>query len=173
MNGRLRDLTMNTDGSQNITVTVTGVDWRGQYEALRGRDVEIDIRPRRKRRSLDANAYAWVLIDKIAAAMRIGRTEVYRNAIRDIGGVSTTICVTDGALERLRSGWEAHGIGWQTETFPSKVKGCTNVTLYYGSSTYDAAQMGALIDHLIQDAEGLGVETITPDEKKRLLAAMK
>jgi hypothetical protein len=164
---------MNQDGSQNITVTVTGADWRGQYEALRDRDVEIDIRPRRKRRSLDANAYAWVLIDKIAEAMRIGRTEVYRNAIRDIGGVSTTICVTDGALERLRSGWEAHGIGWQTETFPSKVKGCTNVTLYYGSSTYDSAQMGALIDHLIQDAEGLGVETITPEEKKRLLAAMK
>lgn len=39
----------------------------------------------KKKRSLDANAYLWVLVGKIAAAVGIPTDEVYRNAIRDAG----------------------------------------------------------------------------------------
>lgn len=168
MIGQLKDLTINRDGSQNITVTVTG-DFRASYDGLRGKTLDIDIKAHRNRRSLDANAYCWVLVDKIAEAMHYKKEEVYKNAIRDVPGVSEIICVQNKAVDRLREGWQAHGLGWQTDTLPSQIKGCTNVILYYGSSTFDTKQMSALIDSLIQDAEGLGIETITPAEKERLL----
>ena len=168
MIGLLKDLTLNRDGSQNISVTVRG-DARQTFDQLSGQEVEITLKPWRKKRSLDANAYAWVLIDRIAARMGLKKADVYRNAIREIGGVSEVICIQDKAVDRLREGWEAHGLGWQTDTMPSKLTGCTNVVLYYGSSTYNTEQMTALIDSLIQDAEALGIETITPAEKERLL----
>ena len=47
------------------------VNERNDFEALvdemRGKDkLSIEVKPFRQRRSLDANAYAWVLIDKLA-----------------------------------------------------------------------------------------------------------
>ena len=69
----------------------------------------------------------------------------------------------------LRESWEARGIGWQTETMPSKVEGCTNVVLYYGSSVYDTKQMSLLIDHLVQDAKAIGIETLTPRELESMM----
>ena len=122
-------------------------------------------------RSLDANAYFWVLCDKLAEATGQSKTDIYRASIREIGGVSDTVCVQDRAVDKLVQGWGKNGIGWLAETSPSKLPGCTNVTLYYGSSTYDRKQMSRLIDSIVQDCKAVGVETMTPVELARLTAA--
>ena len=57
-----------------------------------------------------------------------------------------------------------NGIGWQTERFPSKLPGCVNVILYYGSSTYDSAQMSVLIDRIVEECKLQNIPTATPDE---------
>jgi hypothetical protein len=167
MKGKLKDLTRNMDGTWNLTVTVDG-DCRVIWDKYREKDVDLEVKQHRNKRSLDANGYAWVLMDKIAARMHIDKVDVYREEIKSIGGVSETVCVQDKAVDRLRHGWEQNGIGWQTDTMPSKLKGCTNVILYYGSSTYDTQQMSLLIDHIVQDAKALGIETMTPDELEDL-----
>jgi hypothetical protein len=166
MKGELRDLTFGANGEQHITVTVRE-DFRERYDALKSGEISIEIKKYRKPRSLDANAYAWVLIDKIAASAGTDKATVYREAIRNVGGVSETVCVKDSAVERLRRAWGQNGLGWQTETVKSKLDGCTNVILYYGSSTYDSGQMSNLIDCLVQDAKALGIETATPSELAR------
>lgn len=128
-----------------------------------------EIRPFRKRRSLDANAYFWVLVSKLAEQLRITKEEVYRECIRNIGGNSEIVCVKTQAVERLCQGWQKNGLGWIAETFPSKLEGCTNVTLYYGSSTYDSKQMSDLIEIVVQECKELGIETMTPAELSLLL----
>ena len=55
MKGRLKDLTVNRDGTQNITITVTA-DFTEEFDELQGKDVTVEIRKASKRRSLDANA---------------------------------------------------------------------------------------------------------------------
>jgi hypothetical protein len=125
-------------------------------------DTEYELKEVKRKRSRDANAYAWQLIDKIAAAMNASKIDVYRAAIRDIGGVSETVCVKQEAADKLISGWTRNGLGWQAETIPSKLPDCVNIVLYYGSSTYDTAQMCRLIENLIQDAKALNIETIPP-----------
>lgn len=168
MNARSHDLTRTMNGQYIWSFVVDG-DPRPLYEALRDQALDLDVKKHRNRRSLDANAYAWVLIGKLAETLRIDREDVYKNAIRAIGGTSTIVCVQDKALDALQEGWKAKGIGWQTETMPSKVDGCTNVILYYGSSTYDTNQMSLLIDHLVQDAKDQGIETLPPAELERML----
>ena len=168
MIGKLSGFTYNRDGSQNITVTVTD-NFAQEYEELKDNDVSVEIKKFFKKRSLDASAYAWTIIDKIAEKTGERKKDVYRHAIREIGGVSTIICVRDIAADSLCRGWEEHGTGWMTEKTKSKIPGCTNVTLWYGSSVYDTKQMSALIDSLIQDAEALGIPTITEKEKEQLI----
>lgn len=122
----------------------------------------------RKKRSLDANAYAWVLIGKLSEKTNIPAEEIYRAAIKEIGNYEI-VCVQNEAVDSLRSVWEKNGIGWQTATMPSRIEGCTNVVLHYGSSTYDVAQMARLITNLQQDCEQLGIETKSPEELLSLL----
>ncbi len=128
----------------------------------------IEVKQFKNKRSLDANAYCWVLIGKLAEKTGIKKSDIYRNAIREIGGNSETVCVQDKAVDKLVKGWECHGLGWQTETSKSKLDGCTNVTLYYGSSIYDTKQMSQLIDSIVQDCKAVGIETMTPQELQRL-----
>lgn len=133
-----------------------------------GKRYTVEIKEYRPKRSLDSNGYLWVLCDKIAERMGISKVEVYRKAIKEIGGNSDTVCVMEKAADALCNGWEHNGLGWVTERFPSKIDGCVNVTLYYGSSTYDSTTMSRLIDSLIEDAKELGIETMTPQELARL-----
>ncbi len=167
MKGRLLDLSLGLNRKQRLTLEIDD-DFRSGFDKLHVADVDIEIKKFRQKRSLDANAYAWKLIDKIAKVMRIEKKQVYREAIRSIGGVSETVCVQAAAVDRLCSSWAAHGLGWQAEVMPSKIEGCSNVVLYFGSSTYDTKQMSILIDQLIQDAKALGIETLPPDELSRL-----
>ena len=89
-------------------------------DALHGAEVvSIKIGRKTKRRSLDANAYAWVLLSKLAEKLNKSKTEIYRDIIKDVGGNCDTVCVQDKAVKSLCEGWERNGLGWQTETFPS------------------------------------------------------
>lgn len=155
---RLLDLSIGFNGKQRLTVELDA-DFRTEFDELHDTEVDVKITKHRKKRSLDANAYAWVIIDLIAKKTRQKKEDVYRNAIREIGGVSDVVCVPNKAADRFHRIWEAQGIGYQVEEFESKLDGCTNMILYYGSSSFDTAQMSALIDSLIQDAQSIGIET--------------
>lgn len=131
---------------------------------------DVEIKEHRERRSLDANAYFWVLCGKLAECTGIEKDVIYRDLIKNIGGNSEIICVRDNALNKLRSGWEHNGIGWVTETMPSKIAGCTNVILYTGSSVYDTKQMSRLIELIVFECKSFGIETATPNEIERMLS---
>lgn len=134
-----------------------------------GKAYDVEIKEHREKRSLDANAYFWVLVDRLAEKLRIPKTEIYRRYIREIGGNNETVCVTAEAADKLRNGWEHNGLGWQTDTMPSKIPGCTNVILYYGSSTYNIRQMSHLIDMAVQDCQEQDIETLPPDKLAGLM----
>ena len=146
-------------------------DFKICVDELGNRDkLSIEIKPYRNKRSLDANAYAWVLMDKLAAKIGRTKTEIYREYITHIGGVSEIVCIKTEAVDRMCEAWHRNGLGWQTETFPSKIEGCTNVILYYGSSSYDSAQMHRLLDMIIQDCTEQGIPTETPNEILKMIS---
>ena len=169
MTGKLKDLTINRDGTQNITVTVDA-DFREEFDELFDKEITVDIKKFSKKRSLNANAYAWVLIDKISEKTGINQTEVYRSAIREIGGIADYYGMKESVYETFCDIWTAGHLGRQVEIIPGSAKpGWINVKAWKGSSDFDSAQMARFIDSLIQDAEALGIVTITPKEQKRLI----
>lgn len=132
--------------------------------------VSVKVGEFRQKRSLDANAYCWLLIGKLAEKLNIPLAEIYRSAIKDVGGNSEIVCAQDKAVKSLCDGWSGNGIGWVTDTMPSKIEGCTNVILYYGSSVYNTAQMSRLISIIQDECRQVGIETKSQEEVDSLLA---
>ena len=132
--------------------------------------VDVDVNIHKEKRSLSANAYAWVLLDKLSKALGRPSEEIYREDVRSIGGVSEYVCIQNEAVGTMKRIWEQRGIGWQVEELDSKIAGCTNLKLTYGSSVFDSEQMARLIDVIVQDCIALGIETKTPDEIAELIA---
>lgn len=155
------------EGGELILTTSDADARRLVYEFKPG---EYELRRARKKRSNDANAYAWELIDKIAVVTGIPKTEVYRNAVREIGGVSVQSVILTAALDDLRRSWCSGHLGWQVEVI-TPGKEWTTVNLIYGSSAYDTRQMSRLIDALIQDAKALDIETLPPDKLEGMMQA--
>lgn len=173
LTGKIADMTLDfVSGKPKLTLTINErQNAEMLYDDLHNCEkLSIKVDKYREKRSLDANAYFFVLADRLAEKLNTTKEEIYRNAIREIGGVSEIVCVRNEAVQRLCDGWKSNGLGWQTETFPSKLEGCTNVILYYGSSTYDQAQMHRLISNIVQDCQAVGIETRTPQEIESLIA---
>ena len=133
------------------------------------KEYTIDVKEKKKKRSLDANAYFWALTDELAKKLNKPKTDIYREYIKEIGGVSDTLCMLNKAVDKFCERWASMGIGYQTDTMESKLEGCTNVIAYYGSSTYDTAQMSRLIDMAVQDCKQFGIPTYDPEELERLV----
>ena len=123
----------------------------------------ISIDRQKRKRSLNANNYMWQLCQKIGEKIGATKETVYRKNIREVGSFETVELISAGAARFIRS-WEANGLGWVAEPI-SERGGYMTVIAYYGSSSYDTAEMSRLIE--------LGVETMTPLELDRLKAAWK
>lgn len=131
---------------------------------------DLEVREHRKKRSLDANAYAWVLINKLAESLRLAPIDVYRQAIQNIGGNYEVIPIKEEAAEHFIKVWEAKGLGWPcVDMGKSRIDGYRNLRAYYGSSTYDTRQMAQLIDNLVQDCKALDIETMSPEKLALLM----
>lgn len=116
------------------------------------------------KRSLDANAYMWVLCDKIAKKLETTKENVYVEVVRRVG-VFEYLLLPDKGLESFIRHWQSRGLGWLVQPMDgSKIENCTRVIVYYGSSTYDKKEMAALINEVVFEAKELGIETYTPEQ---------
>lgn len=161
--------------TQLLTMEILDTYFSDAFDELKDGLVDVSIKRHRRRRSKDANAYAWVLMDKIADALSVVRArpfraeDVYREAIREIPGVSEVVVLRNDAVARFRAGWAHKGIGWQSELLGPAADGYTNVIVYYGSSSFDTRQMGALLDYLQAEAQDLAVPTDTPEQIEKYM----
>jgi hypothetical protein len=135
-----------------------------------GETLALEIKRPTKKRSLDANAYCWVLLGKLAAEVGLSPEEAYRQCVKDIGGNYWVVPIPEAGVETYVQHWGHNGIGWVCDVLGpcKKTPGYVNVITYWGSSEYDTATMSRLIDRVVRDCKDLGIETLTPAELGRL-----
>ncbi len=139
-----------------------------QYLFKQDKTKKYEVKEYKEKRSLDANAYAWVLLGKLQDKLHIPKEEIYRDAIKNIGSYEV-IPIKNEAVDKFRQAWNNKGLGWITETTKSKLEGYTNVLAYYGSSIYDTKEMSRFIELIIQECEQLDIETKSRAEIDALL----
>lgn len=125
---------------------------------------DCSIQQHREKRSLDANSYAWKLLDLLADALNTTKEELYLLKVREIGPYKD-FTLTDDEAKTFRTAWERLGTGWPTEQVDYDKDGDRIVIrAYYGSSTYNTKRMSRLIDSIVEDCKSIGIETLPPDK---------
>jgi len=150
---------------QEIIVTLEG---RHEIQDLKdaiakGKTLDVEIKPHRERRSLDANAYFWTLCGQMAEVIRTDKDSMYLQLLKRYGQY-TYIIVKPEAVEKTLQAWRL-----MEEIGKTKDGRGVQMLAYFGSSTYDTKEMARLIDGTVSEAKELGIETMTPSE----LALMK
>jgi hypothetical protein len=118
----------------------------------------------KKKRSLNANSYAWVLITEIANKLRASKDEVYLQMLKRYGQSSIVSVVEEAVPVFMKSVKYAEEFGKGM----TNGKEFTHIKVYMGSSEMDTKEMAILIDGIVSEAEGLGIPTITPTEVQKL-----
>ena len=148
-----------------ITLTTTDVwEFQAGYDKLKDKLLNIEMKKFTMKRSLNSNAYAWVLIAKMAAALNRDKWEIYIEMLGQYG-VFTHLVVDEVAIPKIKQQWrEIKELG------PIRVGGKTGIQLqcYFGSSTFDNQEMAVFIDGLISEARELKIETLPEHEVARM-----
>lgn len=125
------------------------------------RDKLYDIEVHREKRSNTANSYAWKLCTMMADVLRTSKEEVYVNMLKRYG---------QSTLVGIREDISPDGY-FKYFDIQSNKGGYNYIIVYKGSSEYDSREMAVLIDGIISECQELHIETIPPDELKRLKEA--
>ncbi len=175
--GEITDINIDFKTRKPKISLLLNIDELDAIEQLKNEDkLNVEIKKYRNKRSLDANAYCWVLCDKIAKELSkdgiaTTKEKVYQDAILQIGTFEPMI-VEEKAFENFKRIWEKQGLGFLIQEVCRKDK-CVKVHCYYGSSTYDSKEMSLLIELIVGLAKSLGIETKTQEELNSLLEGWK
>lgn len=167
MRAKLRELMFTKSGRQILSLDIEG-DFREGFDKLADKLLDVELKVHRERRSKNANDYLWVLCTKIAESQGIGAVEVYRKQIEEVG-VFEDMAIREEKVKRWCEVWAERGIGWFCRVVDNSYPGYKRVRCYYGSSTYNTAEMSRLINNTIDDARALGIETASLSELALLL----
>lgn len=126
------------------------------------RDKTFEIREYREKRSLNANAYCWALIGKMADVLRTDKDAVYLTELKRYGQSELVSVLSNIKVDGIFKYYEKAGTSYLGE------KAFTHYRVFRGSSEYDTREMAILIDGIVQDAKELGIETLTPAEIARM-----
>lgn len=154
-----------------ITLQLDATNCAQSLEQLKDDKLSIEIKKWYKKRSLDANAYCWVMCEKIAKELSkegiTTKEEIYKDAILQVGSFEPFI-IQEKTFENFKRIWERQGLGFLVQEVNRKNR-CVKVHCYYGSSTYDSKEMSLLINLLVELAKSLNIETKSDAEIKSLV----
>ena len=172
--GTISDFILLADGRQRITIE-TKDDFRLEYDRLHDKEIVIDPKVYRKPRSLDANAYFHVLVNKIATALRATDEETKASLVTRYGTLETdedgnpmgAMLPASADIDRYYPYTKAY------KGMEMNGKPYTCYLFYKRTRDMDSAEMSRLIDGTVSEAKELGIETLPPDELKALEAMWK
>jgi hypothetical protein len=173
MIGKLKDITFTRSGEQIVSFS-TKSDFTEAFDTLKDFDVDVEIKRHRQKRSLDANAFCWVLCEKLADKLadedvKQTKEEIYRTAIREVGVYKDFPNLSQDEAKTLRTAWGLLGTGWVTEQVDFSQDGMkVKIRCYYGSSQYNTKQMSRLIDFLVEECKENGIPTETPEQIEKI-----
>lgn len=168
MRGRLIDLSVGLNRKQRITLEIDQ-DIRSVYDKLTGIDLSIEIKRYREKRSLSANAYFHVLVNKIAAETGESDEAVKTRLVCDYGTVARD---SDGKVVgfKLPASTDVSMIYPYAKCFDHREengKSFACYLVYKQTHLMDSKEMARLIDGAIDEAKSLGIETDTPEQLAR------
>lgn len=181
--GTLKNITQNilTDEAE---VTFAAGDRREALSlaaSYADKKLRIEVKEYREKRSLTANAYYWVLVNKLARALEISAANLHNQMLRRIGkpflfgGSTIRVALPETEeTETLVLEDEHNHLMPTSEVFVDKA-GILRRTymMLSGSHDFDRAEFSRLIGDIVDECKTAGIETLPPDELARMMEAYK
>lgn len=123
---------------------------------------KFEIKEYHKKRSLNANAYAWALIGKIADVLRSSKDETYLEMLKKYGQSEIVSVLSDINVTGYFKYFE------EIATVKLQGKNFTHYKVFKGTSEYNTAEMAVFIDGVISEADELGIDTLPPNEVEKI-----
>lgn len=173
--GSLHSITVDElTGARQLSLDIASIP--SGVDALRGKDLDIVLKAHRDKRSLNANAYYWKLVERISDLLGASRPFVHNMLLRDYG----TLEVVAGhhVPVWLPDSPEADLLALESEDYhlkPTSRSKDVDGELFReylqikGSRRYDTAEMSALINGAVSEAESMDIEVLPPDELERMM----
>lgn len=167
VSGRFDAVSLTMEGGLKVTFLIADKEKAlREIEAIKdAQELIITAKPHKAKRSLDANAYFWVLCDRIAKRLSSDKWTIYLLQLSKYG-VFADLQIMTQALEILKEKFRYIEVLQEGEE-------SSTVRCYFGSSTYNTKEMSDLIHGTVSDAASLGIDTITPEEMEKMLAIWK
>lgn len=161
-----------------LLIAEVGKEYAEGYEELKDSEIDIEVKKHRKKRSLDANAYYWVLIGKLARRVCASLPEVHNRMLQLYGQIEEiegeAVCVvipdTEEAERKIRQS-DVYHLKPTTAIRPGEEHDYRVWLQMRGSSTYTTDEMAQLISGLISECKEVGIsdaEIATPEERRIL-----
>ena len=171
LTGSITSVLRDFDGRVVISIAVN--ENIPQIANMKGKLLDIKLTQHREKRSLDANAYFHVLVDKIRGKTGYSFSRVKNELITSYGQIE----YIDGQQVIIKTNIQPDQMAEQ-ETLHCKpirveIQNDNEITfyrVYRGSHTYNTAEMSKLIDGTVQEAKNLGIETMTPAQIERIMS---
>lgn len=160
-----------------ITFEIEARPNEAEVQELTGKRLEITAREKKAKRSLDANAYYWALIGKLARKLRTSNNQLHNLMLRSYG--QPMLIDDKKAFFVIPDTPEAERKALESETFHIKPtsevrtdksgKSWRTYFLLRGSHEYNAAEFSRILDALIEECKAQGIETLPPEEIERMM----
>ena len=169
MIGRIVDMVLGMNGKQRLTLELDS-DFTEQAQELGASDLDIQIKKYRKRRSLNANAYFHVLVNKIARKLGESEERIKKNLVTEYGALAKD---KDGNTVgfKIPDTVNAESIYPYIKCFDTRHENgleFNRYLVYKETHKLDSSEMAKLIDGTIETAKELGIETLPPAQLARM-----
>lgn len=128
---------------------------------------DIKIEKHRNKRSLDANAYSWILQNEIANVLRLSKEEIHEKMLKEYGQRDYVSMLASIKPSNYFKYYEEVG------TFKQNNNTFKSYLIFKGTSQYDSKEMSIFIDGLVQEAKNLGIKTLDDYEIEAMLKEME
>lgn len=151
-------------------------DVTSTFARLKDEEISVEIKKHRKKRSLDANSYYWVLVTKISESLKVSKPFAHNMLLRKYGQIEmfdnrAVYIVIPDSEESTKKADEAEYYHLKPTAQVKEGKDGIMYRTYMmlrGSSDYDTREMSELIDGTVSEAKQMGIETLPPHEIERM-----
>lgn len=166
--GKLKDVSRDWQtGQYNITFTINEQSVVNEIEHIKDCEkLNIKAVKFRQKRSLDANAYAWVMMQKLAEAVHSDKWSIYLEMLKKYSREFTFVICKEQAIDKLKELYRTC-----VDLGEVNVNGTEGhqMQVFFGSSTFDSKAMSVFIDGIVSECKEAGIETIPPAELERMV----
>ena len=160
---RILKIDSNLKNQTIVTILFESKEVQKHIEKFLHKYIRISIKRFFKKRSLNANAYAWALINELANIMNLSKEEVYELKLKDYGQSELALVAAEVNPKYYFKYYSEEG---QTTVKNKKYKW---YKVYKGTSEYNTREMSIFIKGLIQDCEEQGIEVKPKQEVDKLI----